>query len=75
MKLESSITYITGYSGFIARVLFLIAWGADTHTSTHTHTHAYIRTEVILRNQAHAWFNNIAFELYRSNKPPNSTIM
>ena len=26
--------------------------GADAHTSTHTHT--YIRTEVILRNQARA---------------------
>ena len=31
-----------------------MASGADTHT----HTHTYIRTEVILRNQARAWFNN-----------------
>ena len=54
MKLESSITYITGYSGFISRELFLIAWGADTHI--HIHTHAYIQTEVILRNQGDAWF-------------------
>ena len=46
MEPESIITYITGYSGFIARVLFLIAWGADTYT--------YIRTEVILRNQTRA---------------------
>ena len=30
--------------------------GGHTHTHTHTHTHAYIRTEVILRNQARAWF-------------------
>ena len=44
-----------------------MASGADTHTHrhTHTHTHTYIRTEVILRNQARAglrparaWFNN-----------------
>ena len=44
--------------------------GVDTQTSTHshacmhahmharTHTHTYIRTEVILRNQARAWFKN-----------------
>ena len=31
-----------------------MASGADTHTHTHTHTHTYIRTEVILRNQARA---------------------
>ena len=33
-----------------------MASGADTHTQTHTHTHThtYIRTEVILRNQARA---------------------
>ena len=30
--------------------------GRHTHTHTHTHTHAYIHTEVILRNQACAWF-------------------
>ena len=35
-----------------------MASGADTHTHTHTHTHTYIRTEVILRNQARAWFKN-----------------
>ena len=50
MKQESSITYITGYSGIISHKLFIIAWGADTHT--------HIRTEVIFKNQAHAcsWF-------------------
>ena len=32
-----------------------MASGADTQT--HTYTHTYIRTEVILRNQARAWFN------------------
>ena len=38
------------------------------HTHTHTHTHTYIRTEVILRNQARAglwparaWFKNRAY--------------
>ena len=51
---------ITGKTGkqynqlfrLISHELFLIAWGR-----THTHTHAYIHTEVILRNQVHAWFN------------------
>ena len=38
MKPEGSITYITGYSGFISRELFLIAWGADTHTHTRIQT-------------------------------------
>ena len=33
-----------------------MASGADTHTDTHT----YIRTEVILRNQARAWSKNRA---------------
>ena len=37
-KPESSIGYITGYSGFISHELFLLAWGR-THTRTHTHTH------------------------------------
>ena len=31
-KPESSIAYITGYSGFISCELFLLAWEADTHT-------------------------------------------
>ena len=43
-KPENSITYITGYSGFISRELFLIAWGAGTHTHTDVHT------KVISRN-------------------------
>ena len=38
-KPESTIAYITGYSGFISRELFLLAWEADTHTHTHTYTH------------------------------------
>ena len=47
-----------------------MASGADTHT--HTHTHTYIRTEVILRNQARAglrparaWFKNIINNHYQ----------
>ena len=38
-KPESSIAYITGYSGFISRELFLLAWGANTHTHTYQHPH------------------------------------
>ena len=47
-KPENSIAYITGYSGFISRELFLLAWGVDTHT------HTDVRTKVISRNQARA---------------------
>ena len=47
MKPESSITYITAYSGFISRESFLIAWGTGTHT--HTHMHTNVRTKVIRR--------------------------
>ena len=36
MKPESSITYVTGYSGITLHELFLIAWGR-THTHTHPH--------------------------------------
>ena len=68
-KPESRITCITGYSGFISRELFLMAWGVDTHTHTHTHTHTNthtdVHTKVISRNQtctshrpAHAWVKN-----------------
>ena len=42
--------------------------GGHTHTYTHTHTHTHnkhthtdVRTETILRNQAHAWFKNDAY--------------
>ena len=35
-----------------------MASGADTHTHTHTH----IRTEVILRNQARAWFKKFSID-------------
>ena len=35
-KLKSSRPCLIGYSGFISREWFLIAWGADTHTNTHT---------------------------------------
>ena len=48
-KAKSSITYITSYSSFISRELFLIAWWADTHTHTNMHTNVY--TKVISRNQ------------------------
>ena len=50
--------------------------GGHTHTQTHTHahTHTYIRTEVILRNQARAglrparaWFKNTLDEMEKMN--------
>ena len=37
-KLKSSGTCLIGYSGFISREWFLIAWGVDTHTHAHEHT-------------------------------------
>ena len=36
------------------------------HINTHTHTHTDVRTETILRNQAHAWFKKMAI-LMRSH--------
>ena len=42
--LYSNIAYITGYSGFISRELFLLAWSGRTHTHTYTHAHTYVRT-------------------------------
>ena len=50
-KLKSSRTCLIGYSGFISREWFLIAWGR-AHTETHTQTHTDVRTISILRNQA-----------------------
>ena len=40
----------------------------------HTHTHAYIRTETILRNQARAWFKNIANPKIQYNYSNNNCI-
>ena len=48
-----------GYSGFISREWFLIAWGADTHTQTHTHTHIPTFSRKRFQETRHAWFKNV----------------
>ena len=44
-KLKSGRTYLIGYSGFISREWFLIAWGY-THTRMHAHAHTHARTHI-----------------------------
>ena len=64
MKPESSITYITGYSGFISCELFLVAWGTYTHIHTHIpicinlHRSDFKKPGVRCYGQCTTWFKN-----------------
>ena len=50
-----------GYSGFISREWFLIAWGADTHTHTNVFTKRISRNQARVGHKpARAWFKNLA---------------
>ena len=52
-------TYLTNHmrsiSHYIMPLVLINSLGGG-HTQTHTYRH--LQTEVILRNQTHAWFNN-----------------